>query len=128
MKLLLDTNAFLFWVEGSPQLTARAKRAIENESRPCMVSLVTAWELAIKASIGKIKLASPVSRYFAEHVAANAFDVLAIDLPHVAAVETLPTHHGDPFDRLLVTQALIEGFTLVSADSVFLKYGVKRIW
>lgn len=128
MKLLLDTNAFLFWVDGSPRLTARARRAIENEAHTCFVSLVTAWELAIKVSIGKLTLATPVGRYFAEHVAVNTFDVLGIELPHVAAVERLPQHHGDPFDRLLIGQALAENLTIVSSDAVFAKYGLKRLW
>ncbi len=128
MKLLLDTNAFLFWVDGSPRLTARARRAIENENHTCFVSLVTAWELAIKVGIGKLTLARPVGRYFAEHVALNRFDVLGIELPHIAAVEQLPQHHGDPFDRLLVSQAFAEKLTIVSSDPVFAKYGLKRVW
>lgn len=128
MKLLLDTNAFLFWVDGSPRLTARARRAIEDDAHTCFVSLVTAWELAIKVSLGKLRLATPVGRYFAEHVAVNRFDVLGIELAHIAHVERLPQHHGDPFDRLLVGQALVEGLTVVSSDAVFAKYGLKRTW
>ncbi len=128
MKLLLDTNAFLFWVDGSPRLTGRARRAIENEAHTCFVSLVTAWELAIKVSIGKLTLATPVGRYFAEHVAVNMFDVLGIELAHVAAVEKLPQHHGDPFDRLLLGQALSEKLTIVSSNPVFAKYGLKPVW
>ena len=128
MKLLLDTNAFLFWVDGSPRLTARAHRAIENRVNACFVSLATAWELAIKASIGKLTLSRPVGRFFAEHVAANMFDVLGIELSHIAAVEQLPRHHGGPFDRLLIAQALDEKLVVVSSDPIFAKYGLRRNW
>ena len=92
------------------------------------MSLVSAWELAIKASLGKLRLSLPVALYFERHVAASGFDVLAIDLVHLGAVEELPHHHGDPFDRLLIAQAKASHMTLVSADKTFAKYGVKRIW
>lgn len=128
MKLLLDTNAFLFWGDDSPSLTSRARRAIETRENTCFVSLVTAWELAIKASIGKIRLAKPVRQFFIELVSANGFDVLPIELAHVSAVEKLPFHHKDPFDRLLAAQAIEENLTVVSADGIFKKYGAKRLW
>jgi PIN domain nuclease of toxin-antitoxin system len=128
VRLLLDTNALLFWGSDSPSLTARARRAIEERKNTCFVSLVTAWELAIKASIGKITLAKPVRQFFAEQLSANGFDVLSIELAHVSAVQGLPFHHKDPFDRLLAAQAIEERLTVVSADPIFKKYGVKRIW
>lgn len=128
MKLLLDTSAFLFWVDASSRLSKRARRAIEDPANACFVSLASAWELAIKVSIGKLSLAKPVGRFFVEHVSANAFDAIAIELEHVAAFETMPRHHGDPFDRLLVAQALAETLVIVSPDAVFAKYGVRRIW
>jgi PIN domain nuclease of toxin-antitoxin system len=128
VNLLLDTHAFLFWVEDSPRLGKRARRAIEAPENACAVSVATAWELAIKCSIGKLRLTKPVGRYVAEHVHANEFDVLNIELAHVARVESLPFHHNDPFDRLLAAQAIEESLTIVSADRVFVKYGTTRIW
>lgn len=126
MRCLLDTHAFLWWVDDDPRLPKRARDAIAKND--CSVSLVSAWEMAIKASLGELRLSLPVSVYFERHVAASGFDVLGIDLAHVGAVEGLPHHHGDPFDRLLIAQAKAGHMTLVSADKTFAKYGVKRIW
>jgi PIN domain nuclease of toxin-antitoxin system len=84
--------------------------------------------MAIKAGLGKLRLSLPVTRFVVENVAANGFRMLEIGVAHAGRVETLAAHHGDPFDRLLVAQALEEKMPLVSADPIFGKYGVKRIW
>lgn len=128
MRLLLDTHAFLWWVDGGRRLSKRARTAIRRPSRVCSVSLASAWEMAIKASLGKLRLPIPVARFFSEQLAANHFDVLGLDLRHIELVSTLPFHHRDPFDRLLVAQALTEDLAIVSADPVFEQYGVRRIW
>ena len=128
MRVLLDTHVFLWWVEGDRALPAKARAALADPDNECLVSMASAWELAIKSGLGKLKLAVPVMRYVVEHVAANAFRVLDIRLAHVGRVETLPPHHRDPFDRLLAAQALEEKLPIVSADPVFRKYGVKRVW
>ena len=93
-----------------------------------MLSLVSVWELAIKADLGKLKLAIPVQRYVVEHVAGNGYRMLDIRIAHVGRVESLAPHHGDPFDRLLIAQALEEKRPVISAAPIFRKYGVKRIW
>ena len=128
MRVLVDTHVFLWWVEGDRALPAKARAALANQENECLISLVSAWELAIKAALGKLKLALPVKRYVVEHVAANGFRMLDIRMAHVGRVETLDPHHGDPFDRLLIAQALEEEIPVVTADPVFRKYGVKRIW
>ena len=128
MRVLVDTHVFLWWVEGDRALPARARAALADQENECLISLVTAWELAIKAGLGKLKLALPVKRYVVEHVAANGFRMLDLQMAHVGRVETLDPHHGDPFDRLLIAQALEEKLPVVTADPVFRKYGVKRIW
>ncbi len=128
MRVLLDTHVFLWWVEGERALPAKARAAIADRENECLISLVSAWELAIKVKLGKLKLALPVQRYLVEHAAANGFQVLDIRLAHIGRVETLAAHHGDPFDRLLIAQALEEKLPIVTADPVFRKYGVKRIW
>ncbi len=128
MRVLVDTHVFLWWVEGNRKLPAKGREALADPDNECLLSLASVWELAIKAGLGKLKLALPVQRYVVEHVAANGFRMLDIRMAHVGRVETLAPHHGDPFDRLLAAQALEEGLPVVSADPVFRKYGVKRIW
>ncbi len=128
MRLLLDTHALLWWVEDEPRLSPAARHQIADERHDCLVSLASAWEMAIKASLGKLKLAVPVQRYFQEHLIPNNFQLLPIGLNHVTLVETLPFHHRDPFDRLLIAQARCEGLVLVSADPLFDDYGIPRLW
>ena len=128
MALLLDTHAFLWWVDDAPQLTEGARAAIAKPDQVCFVSLASCWEIAIKVSLGKLTVESSLERFIAEQMAINGFQPLAITLGHVARVAALPFHHRDPFDRLLVAQAVDEDLTIVSADPVFQKYGVGRVW
>lgn len=128
MRVLIDTHVFLWWVEGVRSLPAKARAAIANPDNECLLSMASAWELAIKAGLGKLKLSLPVKRFVVENAAANGFRMLAIGIAHVGRVGTLAPHHGDPFDRLLIAQALEEKLPVVTADPVFGKYGVKRIW
>jgi PIN domain nuclease of toxin-antitoxin system len=128
MRLLLDTHAFLWWVDGGTRLTPKARAAIARAGNECFVSVATAWEIAIKQSIGKLKLQTPLERFMPQQLAINGFGLLGIDLRHATRVATLPFHHRDPFDRLLAAQAIEETLTVVSADAVFGRYGVARIW
>ncbi len=127
MRLLLDTHSLLWWVDGGGELSAAQMRAIARPGNQVCVSVASAWEMAIKASLGKLKLALPVADYIVRHLAANRFQLLPITLEHVVRVEALPFHHRDPFDRLLVAQAKEEGLALVSRDAAFARYGVKQI-
>ena len=127
MRVLVDTHVFLWWVEGDRALPAKARAALADQDNECLFSLVSAWELAIKAGWASSNSRFPVQRYVVEHVAANGFRMLDIRMAHVGRVESLPPHHGDPFDRLLIAQAL-EKLPVVTADPVFRDYGVKRIW
>ncbi|MGH8705422.1 MAG: type II toxin-antitoxin system VapC family toxin [Burkholderiales bacterium] len=127
MRLLLDTHAMLWWVDGGGELSAAQKRAIGNSGNQVCVSVASAWEMAIKASLGKLELACPVGEYIVRHLPANRFQLLGVTLEHAARVEHLPFHHRDPFDRLLVAQAKEERLTIVSRDPVFGRYGVRRI-
>jgi PIN domain nuclease of toxin-antitoxin system len=90
--------------------------------------MASCWEMAIKASLGKLRLARPVERFVSEQIAANGFTLLNIELRHTAKVEKLPFLHRDPFDRLLIAQAMAEKLTIVTADSAFSAYGVKVLW
>lgn len=128
MRLLLDTHTFLWWVEDAPDLSRKARQAIINPDNECFLSLVSCWEMAIKLSLGKLKLAGVIERFIPEQLSVNGFRQLEVDFRHVARVATMPFHHRDPFDRLLAAQAKEEKLAIVSADAIFQKYGVKRIW
>lgn len=128
MRLLLDTHTFLWWVSGSSALSRRARSLIANGKNECLVSLATCWEIAIKVSFGKLRIDAPVGRFLAEQLAVNGFQALPIDLRHVARLAQIPFHHRDPFDRLLAAQALEEGVAFVSADGIFGRYDIKRVW
>ncbi|WP_447974920.1 type II toxin-antitoxin system VapC family toxin [Nitrospira sp. Kam-Ns4a] len=128
MRLLLDTHVFLWWVEDAPELSAKARKGLADPAHEIFLSLASCWEMAIKLSLGKLKVAQPLERFIPEQLAANGFRQLNIEFRHVVRVAQLPFHHRDPFDRLLVAQALEEGVTVVSADPVFRMYGVRRLW
>lgn len=127
-RLLLDTHAFLWWVDDAPELTAAARQALADTGNECFLSMASCWEMAIKASLGKLRLARPVERFVSEQLAANGFNLLNIELRHAAKIEKLPFLHRDPFDRLLIAQALTEKLTMVSADRIFADYGIKLLW
>lgn len=128
MRLLLDTHAFLWWVGASPKLSRRAKAAVAKATNQCLVSVASGWEIAIKVSRGQLRIDAALDRFLPEQLALNGFQPLAIDFKHTARVARLPFHHRDPFDRLLVAQAIEEELTVVTADAVFAQYGVKRLW
>ncbi len=127
MRVLLDTHAFLWFVAGDERLSPKAGDAIADAD-DALLSVGSCWEIAIKASLGKLTLTSPVERFLTEQIAFNRLELLHIELPHATRLATLPWPHRDPFDRLLAAQALHEKVAMVSADSVFREYGVKRIW
>src|SRR5262249_34488767 len=127
MRLLADTHAFLWFVSGDARLSRTARRALERQSGAWGISAATVWEMAIKSAIGRLTLPTPVTEYIEDKVRAGV-RVLSIDWTHAAAVESLPRHHGDPFDRLLIAQAKIEGLAIVTRDGVFREYGVRVIW
>ncbi len=126
-RVLLDTHAFLWFITDDSRLTARARDAISSAEQ-ALVSVASCWEIAIKASLGRLTLSAPPERLLAEQLAENSFDLLHIELAHVSGVAALPWHHRDPFDRLLAAQALDEKLPIASSDAIFKKYGVKRLW
>lgn len=130
MRVLLDTHAFLWFVAGDVSLSASARAAIEDPNNDVFVSIASAWEVAIKTSLGKLSVDAPsVGEFFEEQMDANGLAYLAIDPPHVFRVATLPFHHRDPFDRLLVAQALEEEIPLVTREvATFERYGAALLW
>jgi len=128
VRLLLDTHAFLWWIRDDDSLSRRARRAITDERNQCFLSMASCWEMAIKKSLGKLEIPEPIDGFVAEQVAANRFSILPIELRHVSQVRRLAFHHRDPFDRLLAAQADEEGLSIASADPIFQKYGIERVW
>jgi PIN domain nuclease of toxin-antitoxin system len=126
--ILLDSHAFLWFVWDDPLLSPAAKQRIEDPANHKWVSVASCWEIAIKAGLGKLRLGEPATTFLPRELATNHFSLLRIELAHATLVETLPPHHKDPFDRLLVAQAVIEKLPLVSADDLFDEYGVTRLW
>ena len=124
MRLLLDSNTFLWWRAGSEKLTERAERMIGDTNNDTAVSVVTLWEIAIKRGIGKLRFLEDFEAVMTE----EAFDLLPISYAHLRTLETVPMHHRDPFDRLLIAQALAEGIPIATGDRVFAAYGVQVIW
>jgi PIN domain nuclease of toxin-antitoxin system len=126
--LLLDTHAFLWFVLNDAQLSAAARTAISDQANAVLVSPATYWEIAIKVSIRKYTLAVAYQDFIQHNIDTNDFTVLPIEVRHTAVVATLPMHHRDPFDRLLIAQALAENIPLVSNEALFDAYGVRRLW
>jgi PIN domain nuclease of toxin-antitoxin system len=121
MKLLLDTHAFLWYYSGSPNLSQFARGVIENPSNVFFTSMASLWEISIKNSLGKLQLDAPLNIFY-EDIIDQGFKVLPIDISHILQAASLPFHHRDPFDRLLIGQALSEGMALISKDTVFPPY------
>ncbi|WP_333835357.1 type II toxin-antitoxin system VapC family toxin [Rubrimonas sp.] len=128
MRLLLDTHALLWWLEGNPRLSADAQAAIGDVANTVLVSAASAWEIATKHRIGKLPGAAVVAQDLAAFVAAQGFEALAISLRDGARAGNLPGPHRDPFDRMLIAQALTHDLPLVSNEAVFDSYGVRRLW
>ena len=131
MKLLLDTHAAVWFYVADPQLTAGASAAIIDPTNEKWVSPASYWKMAIKISNGKWVIAQPFEDFWHGAIKLNAFRVLHILPTHAAAVAALPfppNDHRDPFDRLIVAQAMVEGMTVISADQKLDAYGISRIW
>ena len=127
MRLLLDTHTFIWWDTDPDKLSVIASRFLHDEEHELFFSVASAWEMQIKLQLGKLKLDIPLAEMI-EAQRVNGLEILPIALSHVLALGELPTHHRDPFDRLLIAQANAEGATLVSKDSVFANYSVDVVW
>ncbi|MDQ6941312.1 MAG: type II toxin-antitoxin system VapC family toxin [Candidatus Eremiobacteraeota bacterium] len=127
MRLLLDTHVWLWWMLGSSKIGKKAQRIMFDPESTLYLSTASAWEIAIKYSIGKLELPAPPASYIAARAAGGDFRVIDVRLEHALAVADLPRHHDDPFDRLLVAQSIVEGFRLITADRRLEMYDVDLV-
>lgn len=128
MKLLLDTHSFLWFVQGDSRLSATAKRLAEDPANDRFLSVASVWEMGIKIGVGKLRLESRIEQFIPEQLHENGLGLLGITVDHIAAVSLLPSHHRDPFDRMLVAQAQVEQMPIISRDVTLDAYGVTRLW
>ena len=128
MNILLDTHAFLWFVADDLRLSNKARVLIESDESQPFLSIASLWEMAIKISLGKLKLEEPFENFIPQQLALNGIGILNLSLEHTAAISTLPFHHRDPFDRLIIVQARIENMPLVSIDPAFDAYQIERVW
>ena len=128
MTALLDAHAFLWFITGSAKLSSTARSVIEEQSQTRLLSVASLWEIAIKHSLGRLTLAAPFKEIIPLQMNTNGIGLLAIELGHLDALVTLPFHHRDPFDRLLIAQAMVRQTPIVSADTAFDAYPVARLW
>ncbi len=129
MKALLDTQAFLWWNEsGGARVSPPAAEIILDPGNEILLSVASAWEISIKVANGRLQLPESVERYIPERIERHSFRSLPIELTHAMRISTLPHIHRDPFDRLLVAQAQIEGLPILTADPVIARYDVETIW
>jgi PIN domain nuclease of toxin-antitoxin system len=128
VRLLLDTHTFLWFLLDDPQLSPTARDFIINPANDIEVSPATYWEIAIKISLGKYELPEPYDIFIEREITANDFHILPIEPKHTAVLTTLPFYHRDPFDRLLIAQAMVEDIPVLSIDSAFDAYPIIRYW
>ena len=128
MRLLIDTHALIWFCEGNSNLSPVARAAMEDDANERYISHTVPWEMAIKLSLGKLQLQVDYDRIFPDALVANGFQMLPARLEHYQGLITLPRHHGDPFDRLMIAQAQAEGLTLITCDTHFPAYGVPLLW
>jgi PIN domain nuclease of toxin-antitoxin system len=128
MSLILDTHSFLWFIMGSPRLSGNARALIEDDTHEKRLSTASLWEMAIKLSLGRLTLAEPFGVLIPQQLRVSGIEILNVEIAHLAVLTTLPFHHRDPFDRLIIAQAIVEQCPIVSVDPAFDAYSVERLW
>jgi PIN domain nuclease of toxin-antitoxin system len=123
VRILLDTHVLLWWLDDRPNLGREARALVAASQSDVLVSAVSVAEIAVKSAIGKLTIPDDL----AEQIEAQSFDELPLEIAHVTELRTLPLHHRDPFDRLLIAQARVEGIAILTGDEAFAKYGVEIV-
>ncbi len=128
MTYLLDTHTFLWFITDDVQLSKTAKQLIEDGEQALYLSIASVWELAIKVSVGKLAMPTPFETFVSDQLRENNIGLLEIKVAHTGRVAILPFHHRDPFDRLIIAQALSEQWPIIGKDALFDTYSVQRLW
>jgi PIN domain nuclease of toxin-antitoxin system len=128
VKVLLDTHTFIWLFDSPEHLSGRAAAICQDPASMLVVSVASIWEMVIKLQIGKLRLSQPLASIVERQQQVNGLDIVPVDLAHVLAVERLPLHHRDPFDRLLIAYASVEGLPILSTDPIFQQYPITTIW
>jgi PIN domain nuclease of toxin-antitoxin system len=128
MRFLLDTHTFLWFIQDDPQLSLLARSRIEDSANELFISAATCWEIAIKVSIGKLTLTEPFRELIPREIVDNLINLLPIEVRHATTFAELSAHHRDPFDRMLIAQALTDDLIVLGVDAAFDGYGVRREW
>ena len=128
MRYLLDTHTFLWWNMKSSRLSPRAVELCQDKANTLLLSLASVWEIQIKLQLGKLQLTAPLAEVIKKQREENLIELLPIELPHVLGLANLPDHHKDPFDRMLIAQAISEGLILISHDPRMTQYPVQVVW
>lgn len=128
LDLLFDTHSFIWWADEPSKLSRTALAALEDENNRLFISDASIWEMQIKVQLGRIKLKLPLEDLIESQQRDNEVEILQITTRHILALDNLPFHHKDPFDRLLIAQSIIEDFTIVTVDSEFPAYPAKLLW
>lgn len=128
MRVLLDTHAFLWWITDDSRLPASAREVIADPGNELFLSAASGWEMAIKARLGRLEVAGVLTRLIPEHMARNAIQGLPVSMGHALSVQDLPDIHRDPFDRILVSQGLLEQMPILTQDENIAKYEIQVIW
>lgn len=128
MKLLSDTHSFIWSFSNTKKLSPTAAQTFKNPANQIFLSVASIWEMQIKIALGKMVFNDTLENILSEQQTVNGIQILPVQLSHALYLENLPPHHKDPFDRLLISQAIVENMTLVSADSNFSKYQINLLW
>jgi PIN domain nuclease of toxin-antitoxin system len=128
MKLLLDTHAFIWWDENPDKLGAASRQACSDPDNDLVLSTASVWEIQLKRMVGKLTLSKPLRQLIEEQASQNGMEISPVQVEHILRLDSLPFHHRDPFDRILIAQAQVAGWTIVTHDGAFKQYGVPVLW
>ena len=128
MRALIDTSSFLWFIGGSERLSSNAREFMEDFDNELFMSIASLWEIAIKVSINKLDLAEPFDTFIPEKIEENEINILQISISHLSEMMSLPFHHRDPFDRLIIAQSIVEELPVIGCDGFFQSYDIDMIW